>query len=125
MSDPAHRPVSQKPLISMDTRAAGQQALRPARAPSTPFRSVLEGTPRAAPTRENGGPVRAFARQLAEADRTVDQQLARVRRGAALDSAELLAFQVQLYRVTQQIDLGSKLVDKATGAVRQTLQSQQ
>ena len=38
---------------------------------------------------------------------------------------QLIAIQAGVYRYTQELELASKLVDKATGAVKQTLQSQQ
>ena len=37
----------------------------------------------------------------------------------------LIALQARVYRHTQELELGSKVVDKAAGAVKQTLQSQQ
>jgi hypothetical protein len=38
---------------------------------------------------------------------------------------ELIAIQAGVYRYTQELELASKLVDKASGAVKTTLQSQQ
>ncbi|MCB9658819.1 MAG: hypothetical protein R3B40_01825 [Polyangiales bacterium] len=37
----------------------------------------------------------------------------------------LIALQARVYRHTQELELGSKVADKAAGAVKQTLQSQQ
>jgi hypothetical protein len=43
--------------------------------------------------------------------------------GAQLDAGQLIALQAGIYRYSEAIDLASKLVDRATSAVRTTLQS--
>ncbi len=87
------------------------------------FREVLD----AQPTRET--PVldvlARAARELAASDRAVQRSLRRAQRGGGMDPAELLALQSGVYRYTQEVELASKLVDKASSAVKTTLQSQQ
>lgn len=65
------------------------------------------------------------ARSLAAGDRAVQRGLRRARRGQGMDPAQLLALQSGVYRYTQEVELASKLVDKASSAVKTTLQSQQ
>ncbi len=55
----------------------------------------------------------------------MDGALRRAMRGRDLSPQRLLALQAGVYRYTQELELASKVVDKATGAVKQTLQSQQ
>lgn len=90
---------------------------------SASFREVLEDTQ---PHEES--PLRDAlvdaARSLAQSDVRVQRGLRAARRGA-MDPAELLALQAGVYRYAQEVELASKVVDKATGAVKTTLQSQQ
>lgn len=44
-------------------------------------------------------------------------------RAGAMSAAELIALQAGIYRYTELVDLTSKFVDRATNAVRTTLQS--
>ena len=41
----------------------------------------------------------------------------------ALDAGQLIALQAGIYRYTEAVDLAAKLVDRASAAVRTTLQS--
>ena len=63
---------------------------------------------------------------VASADRTLRRDRA-LRSGShgQLAPEALIALQARVYRHTQELELGSKVVDKAAGAVKQTLQSQQ
>ncbi len=62
--------------------------------------------------------------QIAESQRKLDRILKLAESGKTFSPAELLAFQAHAYRASQEIDLASKVVDKATGAIKQTLQTQ-
>ncbi|MDH5490474.1 MAG: hypothetical protein OEY14_00725 [Myxococcales bacterium] len=55
----------------------------------------------------------------------IERALRRARRGQGMAPEELLALQAGVYRYSQELELASKVVDKVTGAIRQTLQSQQ
>lgn len=44
--------------------------------------------------------------------------------GAGLSAGELIALQAGIYRYSEVVDLATKLVDRATSAVKTTLQSQ-
>lgn len=60
--------------------------------------------------------------QLAQA--RLDQILKLAESGRTFTPAELLAFQAHAYRASQELDLVSKVVEKGTSAVKQTLQTQ-
>jgi hypothetical protein len=73
----------------------------------------------------------SFRDHLAEAvrsiganERSVDGALERVTRRGAMSTEELIAFQASIYRHSLSVDIASKVVEKATSAVRQILQSQ-
>jgi hypothetical protein len=57
-------------------------------------------------------------------ERRLDRYVRRALRGADFELPELVAMQQLAYRYTQRVELLSKLVDRLTGAVRQTLQTQ-
>ncbi|HET7541481.1 MAG TPA: hypothetical protein VFK05_16510 [Polyangiaceae bacterium] len=67
----------------------------------------------------------AFARALRRLSREIDvgeAQTAAASRLRSYDAATLIALQVGIYRYTEAVDLASKLVDRATNAVRTVLQ---
>ena len=72
-----------------------------------------------------GEAMRDAARGIDRGQRMVDSVIRAARSGRVFSQEELIAIQAGVYRYTQELELASKLVDKATGAVRQTLQSQQ
>lgn len=77
-----------------------------------------------APTTSFADALRDAATSLSEGQTRIDRAIRRGTRGET-DPGHLLALQAGVYRYTQELELASKLVDKATGALKQTLQSQQ
>jgi len=66
-----------------------------------------------------------FARTLRGLGREIDVGEARTAGASQLrnyDTASLIALQVGIYRYTEAVDLASKIVDRATNAVRTVLQ---
>jgi len=66
-----------------------------------------------------------FARAMRGLSREIDVGEARAARASQLhsyDTATLIALQVGIYRYTEAVDLASKIVDRATNAVRTVLQ---
>jgi hypothetical protein len=86
------------------------QHVRPAPAPAP------KPEPKPEPTR--------VVREIADAQAKLDQLLKLAESGRSFSPAELLAFQTHAYRASQEIDLASKVVDKATSGVKQTLNTQ-
>ena len=127
------------------------RAARPALPPTAPIRADLERTPTspstappvnggrfadamraaraegAAPTVRSVGEtaLRASVQSIVRGERLVNGVIHAARHGAAFSNEQLIAIQAGVYRYTQELELAGKLVDKATGAIRQTLQSQQ
>jgi hypothetical protein len=109
-------------------------AANPASTPAAPTPRPDEGPargPRFAAVLAEGaerGPfltaVRDAGHRIMRGERTVDRAIQKARAGHVFRHEELLALQSGVYRYTQELELASKVVDKATGAVRHTLQSQ-
>lgn len=54
----------------------------------------------------------------------MEQVLSLAQSGKTFTPGELLSMQTQVYRASQEIDLAGKVVEKATGGVKQVLQTQ-
>ncbi|MFN0063412.1 MAG: ATP-dependent helicase HrpB [Myxococcaceae bacterium] len=67
--------------------------------------------------------VRAFDR-VQTAQVQLDRILELARSGRTFSPGELLAFQTQVYRASHEVDLVGRVVEKATGGVKQVLQTQ-
>jgi hypothetical protein len=65
-----------------------------------------------------------FLGQVQQAQSRLDQLLKMAESGRTFSPAELLAFQAHTYRASQELDMASKVVEKGTSAVKQTLQTQ-
>jgi len=120
------------PLITLSGAGPIRAELEPAPRRGQPsgrsFADHLEG-PAETPEAETPSPaleaIGDAVRSIGRGERFVDGAIARARRGKDLEPGQLLALQAGVYRYTQELELAAKLVDKATGAVKQTLQSQQ
>jgi hypothetical protein len=62
--------------------------------------------------------------RVGEAQKRLDHILKLAESGKTFTPAELLAFQAHVYRASQELDLAGKVVEKATGGVKQVLQTQ-
>ena len=121
------------PLTTLSGAGPIRAELEPAPRRSQPsgasFADHLEGPTEAPEADEAPSPaleaIGDAVRSIARGERFVDGAIARARRGKDLEPGQLLALQAGVYRYTQELELAAKLVDKATGAVKQTLQSQQ
>ena len=58
------------------------------------------------------------------AQKRMDAVLELAQSGKSFTPAELLSLQTQMYRASQELDLAGKVVEKATGGVKQILQTQ-
>lgn len=68
--------------------------------------------------------LRDAGRSLTRGERTIERAVHAAHRGKVFSQEELIALQAGVYRYAQELELASKLVDKSTSAVRQTLRSQ-
>lgn len=62
--------------------------------------------------------------EVSAAQGRLDRVLELAQSGKAFTPAELLAMQAHVYRASQELDLAGKVVDKATGALKQVLNQQ-
>jgi hypothetical protein len=62
--------------------------------------------------------------QVGEAQKRLDHILELAESGRSFSPTELLALQAQVYRASQELDLAGKVLEKATGGVKQVLQTQ-
>ena len=62
--------------------------------------------------------------RLRRDERTLDRAMRRALAGHDFDMPQLVALQSLAFRYSQRVELMGKLVDRLTGAVKQTLQMQ-
>ncbi|MBZ4419533.1 ATP-dependent helicase HrpB [Myxococcus sp. RHSTA-1-4] len=62
--------------------------------------------------------------RVGQAQKRLDHILKMAESGRTFTPAELLALQAHVYRASQELDLAGKVVEKATGGVKQVLQTQ-
>jgi hypothetical protein len=105
------------------SRHLAMENLPPVRAPAQSVPPAAATTAERAPSESAG-----FHRVLAGLSNQLDdgQRLsgAALRAHGALSPSQLLALQAGIYRYSEAVELATKLVDKASNAVRTTLQSQ-
>lgn len=66
----------------------------------------------------------AWVDRLNSAQIRMDKVLEMAQQGKTFTPAQLLSLQAQVYRSSQELDLAGKVVEKATGGVKQILQTQ-
>lgn len=133
MSDPlsltAHPILPAAAPIRADLERSGSATAQ--RQPSTgatfadALRAAREAPPAPAEYAASETALRASVHSIAQGERLLQGVIQAARHGTAFSNEQLIAIQAGVYRYTQELELAGKLVDKATGAVRQTLQSQQ
>jgi hypothetical protein len=85
------------------------------------------GTCRVEASRVEGTGASTAARvldQVSAAQGRMDAILSLAESGKSFSPAELLSLQAHVYRASQELDLAGKVVEKATGGVKQVLQTQ-
>ncbi len=102
----AKPPAHQKPLAVVKAQAQPQQKLD------------------AKPPVEAQRPAARAIDQVSAAQTRMEKVLELAQSGKTFSPAELLALQTQMYRASQELDLAGKVVEKATGGVKQVLQTQ-
>jgi hypothetical protein len=100
-------------------------ALREAR--PTPLVLPQTAPPPASSSKETPSPfaqlLRGLGHEVQGSETTVHQAIASARMGE-LQPADLIALQAGVYRYSEAVDLASRLVENATGAVKTVIQGQ-
>jgi hypothetical protein len=66
--------------------------------------------------------LQSLAREVHDGESLTRSAIGAARAGQSLGPAELIALQAGIYRYGEAVDLASRLVDRATGAVKTVLQ---
>ena len=82
----------------------------------------VEGAEKTAATREHG--LKAVLNQVVDGQNKLDEIIKMATSGKVYGNQELLAVQAAVYKFSQELDLTSKVVEKATSGVKQTMQTQ-
>jgi hypothetical protein len=61
---------------------------------------------------------------VAQGQREMDKIIRMAAGGRTFSSAQLIGLQARIYRLSQELDLASKLVEKATSGVKQAMSTQ-
>jgi hypothetical protein len=110
----APTPVQNGPVT--EARKAQQAATSPGRVEGTKAVATAEAARSASAAK--------VLDQVAAAQARMEQVLKLAESGKAFSPAELLSLQAHVYRASQELDLAGKVVEKATGGVKQVLQTQ-
>lgn len=107
-------PVNNGPVN--EARRAQQAATSPSRVDGTKATAATEASRTASASK--------VLNQVTAAQARMEQVLKLAESGKAFSPAELLSLQAHVYRASQELDLAGKVVEKATGGVKQVLQTQ-
>lgn len=98
------------------------EALR-SRAPAPSFAQALSRAAEATALPEPSF-VSGLVRGVAEGQREMDRIIRLAASGRTFSPSQLLGLQARVYRLSQELDLASKLVEKATSGVKQAMSTQ-
>ncbi|HEX4448979.1 MAG TPA: hypothetical protein VH044_19700 [Polyangiaceae bacterium] len=113
------------PTGDAPTRAVPAPATRATPAPPRPAAAL---DPARAGVPDAASPfallLRSLGREIHQGESLVRSALGAARGGHDLDAGDLIALQAGVYRYGEAVDLASRLVDRATTAVKTVLQGQ-
>ena len=110
---PAGRTENAPQQIRNEAKAAHQ---------AQPGKCKVEGVKQAEPAKQVTAT--KVLDQVNQAQNRMEQILKMAESGKSFSPAELLSLQTHVYRASQELDLAGKVVEKATGGVKQVLQTQ-
>jgi hypothetical protein len=103
--------------------AAPETAAAPA-APAAPTRPAGPLSPAAPPAAPAAEAAKRLVARMLDDESAVDRGLAAAMSGKSMSASQLLVLQAQVIQYSQELEVASRVVDKATGAVKQVLQTQ-
>lgn len=119
------QPTPTKPLETQPLSVAASPTQAKATPPVEPSRCTSVATAQLAghgPT-PTATAAKVFA-QVGQAQLRMEHILSLAESGKSFSPAELLSLQAHVYRASQELDLAGKVVEKATGGLKQVLQTQ-
>ena len=98
----------------------------PGPAPARSFAEVLRAPPAegAAPPAAAPNVVRSVLQNVAAGHREMDRIIKMAQSGRSFSSAQLIGLQARVFRLSTEIDLASKLLEKVTSGVKQAMSTQ-
>lgn len=111
---PRSSEVAPRPVVDTPQRAEAAKGVRDVRG----VQNVQQ------PAHARGVEAAQVLDQVASAQKRLDHILEMAQAGKCFTPAELIAMQAHVYRASQELDLAGKVVEKATGGVKQILQTQ-
>lgn len=116
------------PRVDVPLSLAPPEPSSPPSVKATSFRDVLAKASGAArpstSAPETAGPVGQALRSVAASHREMDRIIRVVSSGRSFTSAQLIGLQARVHRLSTEIDLASKLLEKATSGVKQAMSTQ-
>jgi hypothetical protein len=89
------------------------------------FEDVMQRTSAASPAAAEGpSALGRVLRSVEDGQREMDRIIRLARSGRTFSAAELVGLQARVYRLSQELDLTSKLLEKATSGVKQAMSTQ-
>lgn len=113
-----------RPELVGATPPRGSPLVAKSTGPAPPGRARAESTPGVRGVEEAHRAGLEMLDRVSQAQRQMEQVLELAESGMSFSPAELLSLQAQVYRASQELDLAGKVVEKATGGVKQILQTQ-
>ena len=84
----------------------------------------MEGTTKPVEATKSESGLKALLGQVVQGQDKLDQIIKMATSGKTYGNQELLAIQASVYKFSQELELTSKVVEKATSGVKQTMQTQ-
>ncbi|MDP3278166.1 MAG: hypothetical protein Q8Q09_23470 [Deltaproteobacteria bacterium] len=122
---PSHSPVPTAPRATLSASFSERLAATapaPQTAPAAATQPTSSVHPAIATTPDVGTAAQMLVNRVARGERFVERVVRGAASGAAYSPQDLLVIQSQVYRHTQEVELLSKFVDRATNTVKTILQ---
>jgi hypothetical protein len=117
------RHASQVPAQQPFAEVLGERGAGPP-APTTTGERAGPAHPRPAPPSEGPPGVRRALVDLVEGQRRLDQVVKAAMSGRDFTVQELIGIQATVFRYSQEMEVASRLIDRLTGTIKSTLQTQ-
>ncbi len=124
MQSQASQQASQQTAVSAQAGQAGGNSLRDQISRESKVRSKLDSTRIGGTEKAKESKLASMLENLINGQDKMKQIMDLALSGKQFSPTDLMAMQAGVYRFTQELDLTSKVVEKATGGIKQTLNTQ-